>query len=361
MEVWLIGCILLDVAVILTNVGEQFLICSKWKSLDRIDHLLLSLSISDLLNGVATLSVDSWYLARDSDLKMGANVSTVVTENHEIVARIFDSAFIFSVFASVLHVIAVAVERLYAICLPRKYYIFTTFCFKCATIFCIWFLAVLLTPSFSLFTFLSLDNEFGTFVRGTILASVVLAVFIVYVIIAVFLLRQRTSIIQDFSPECSIQHDRLKRLTVICLFIGISFVVCMIPMTLSYFDRDLYHHLANFMITLNSLVNPCIYFAKVYFDSRNNNINGTCSGARGRSDTTHAYLVDRSCGGLVMSNEDGLAAGLGALEKGGGDAMPLCTVVPATFAPAPPPPYPADGDGVGGVVVGSPMCVLGPD
>ena len=63
-ENWLIGCMVLDVLVITTNFLEQFLIIRSWKHLDRIDHLLLSLSVSDVIFGLATLTIDSWYLSR---------------------------------------------------------------------------------------------------------------------------------------------------------------------------------------------------------------------------------------------------------------------------------------------------------
>lgn len=287
---FMIGCIVLDIGVILTNISEQVLIARKWKFLDRIDHLLLSLSISDLICGIATLGVDSWSLVFEQNRQ--ANSSTLSLENHKIVSSVFDSVFVFSVFASVLHVIAIAVERLYAVRFPRKYYIFTTFTFKCCTISAIWIVSIILTPSFSVLTFISL-HDVGGLIRGSVLAFIAFSVFLVYLIIAYFLLRQRKSIIQDFSPECSIQQDRLKRLTILCLFIGSSFVICILPLTIGLLDTTLYHHSSNIMITLNSLINPCIYFGKVYFESRNL--------TRSRSDTTHALLDSK---GLSLTNED---------------------------------------------------------
>ena len=68
MESWLIACIILDVGVIIANSIQQIIICRKWKMLDRIEHLLLSLSISDLLSGIATLSIDVWFLVREGQV-----------------------------------------------------------------------------------------------------------------------------------------------------------------------------------------------------------------------------------------------------------------------------------------------------
>ena len=296
MEPWLIACIILDIAVIIANVIQQTIICRKWKMLDRIEHLLLSLSISDLLNGIATLSIDVWFYTREEKKQNGEE--TYVSDN--VIHVILDSVFIFSVFASVLHVIAVAVERLYAVRFPRKYYIFTTRTFKCTTIAVIWIIALVLTPSFSVLSCFSLDTVIGTFIRGTVLAIIEAGVFLVYISIAYFLLSHRKTIMRDFSPNCSLQQEHLKRLTVLCLFIGMSFVVCLLPITISYFSPHLYHHMANVMITLNSFINPCIYFGKVYLDSRTTGR----ARARTRSDTTQNLLVDRSRG-LSMTNDEG--------------------------------------------------------
>ncbi|XP_057291607.1 G-protein coupled receptor 3-like [Hydractinia symbiolongicarpus] len=274
---WLVTCIVLDIAVIIANFIEQLLIYQKWQYLDRIDHLLLSLSISDIISGIATLGIDSWFLAREN----GHISDMVLHEHHNMISKIFDSVFLFSVFASIFHVIAVAIERLYAIRFPRRYYIFTTFKFKFATISTVWIAALALTPTFAVSSLLS-AKQVGSFIRGTVFLTAAIIVFITYIVIAYYLVRQRKSIIQDFSPDCSLQEDRLKRLTTLCLFLGISFVVCILPITLGYFSPKLYHPISSIMITLNSFINPCVYFVKVYYETRNI--------TRSRSDTTHALL-----------------------------------------------------------------------
>ena len=262
---WMVACIIIDSAVILANFGEQLLIVRKWKNLDRIDYLLLSLSISDLTSGIASLGIDAWYLSGELTLTIVPRIS------HEIVTKIFDSVFLFSVFASTFHVIAVAIERFYAIKYPRKYYIFTTFKIKFGTIAGIWLISLILTPTFSVLSVFTPDTKIGVYIRACVFALSAFLVMIIYLYISILLLLQRKSLIQDFSPECNVQQDRLKRMTMFCTFIGISFVVCLMPVTVSYFDEDLFHPFGNLAITLNSLINPCIYFAKVIYESRNVN------------------------------------------------------------------------------------------
>ena len=278
---WLIACIVLDAFVILANVLEQFLIIRKWSKLDRIDHLLFSLSISDLISGITTLGIDSWWMS--VNLSKNQNISHGTTL---AVGKIFDGVFLFSVFASVFHIIAVAIERLFAIQFPRQYYRFTTFGFKCTTISMIWVIALLLTPTFSVVPVLSIQQDVGALIRAITLTITVVLVFFIYVFISYLLFRQRKTVMHDLHSEIGIQNEKLKRLTILCFFLGMSFVICVLPITLSYYHADLYHDVVNFMITLNSLINPCVYFIKLHYDSK--------TIIRQRSDTTRTILEARN-------------------------------------------------------------------
>lgn len=312
-KAWLIGSIALDIGVIISNVGEQILIGKKWKHLHRMDHLLLSLSISDLISGITTLIIDSWYLVREVQKQNNITRTAFTKETQYIISRVFDSVFLFSVFAAMLHVIAIAVERLCAVKFPTRYYIFNTFTFKCRTLCAIWIVAVLLTPTFSVLTFLSLDRTIGTFIRGAVFAIIIALVFLVYLAIACLLLQQRRSIDSNVYPE--MPQDRLKRQTILSLFIGIIFVICMIPMTLAYLNRELYHPISNVMITLNSIINPCIYYYKAYFDWRNlspsqvnigpNNYNNAAFVHRSRASTVIMNVNAIGQQGLSQDDHEG--------------------------------------------------------
>lgn len=277
---WYVGCIVLDIGVILTNLCEEIYILRGWNTLDRIDHLLLSLSVSDFFNGVATLGIDSWVLARslvlDNSTLTSATplivtnssvngTSNVLVSHHRVIQIIFETVFLFTVFVSVLHVTAVAVERIYAVRFPRKYYIFTKFKTKCLSICMIWVISLILTPSF---IFIRTDKLKGRLIRGIALAIIVVAVFCIYSSVAYFLFQQHRSVVDTFT-DSSLQLDRLRRLTIMCIFIGISFVVCIAPITIGYLYEPFSHEISSIMVTLNSLINPCIYFAKVYQDTRN--------------------------------------------------------------------------------------------
>ncbi|XP_066919509.1 adrenocorticotropic hormone receptor-like [Clytia hemisphaerica] len=291
---WFIPAIVLDVMVIVANFAQQLIIFRKWSSIDRIDHLLLSLSISDLISGLVMLLTDSYIMHEH----LTGMMNQEQTAFSKIVDMCFDSVFVFSIFASIFHVISVAVERLWAIKFPRKYYIFTTFKMKCGTISLIWCLSLTLTVLFSALNILSTQEEIGTFIRGVVFAGSAILVFVTYVYIAYLLLQQRRKNKQTFSNES--QDRRLRRLTILCLFIGISFVACILPITVGYLDADLYHHSSNLLITLNSLINPFIYFVKVYYESRSRRHSIT----RTRSDTNNALLDTRSSNTVTTDIHD---------------------------------------------------------
>ena len=84
-----------------------------------------------------------------------------------------------------------------------------------------------------------------------------------------------------FGTDSHLDVNRLWRLTIVCLFIGISYEVCMVPTVIGYFNRiylgnawtdpflpDEFYYVSSFLVTLNSIINPCIYFLKVYYDRK---------------------------------------------------------------------------------------------
>jgi len=315
---WLIGCIFLDICVIISNVCEHVLIIKGWKNLDRIDHLLLSLSVSDLVNGLSTLFIDSWYLARkmslnvtrmnetshtpcfgrrDAENKTFTNETThFLEEHHSLMNCIFETVFLFTVFVSVLHVTAIAFERICAVRFPRKYYIFNMAKTKCLTIISIWIIATILTPTFAV---LPTNSTKARLIRGITLAILTFTVFVMYVCVAYFLFKQHKSMVDTFSADSDIHLHKLRRLTAICLFLGTSYITCIAPIIFAYLYQGFYHDISNLMVTINSLINPCIYFVKVYHDRRDNRI------MRRNINSSKELISKRPHGATVMTMIEG--------------------------------------------------------
>ena len=262
-NLWLVACVALDVGVITINICEQLIISIKWNTLNRVDHLLFSLSISDLVCGLGSLGADSWYIWNRTNTVSSNQTTSTYSSNNSVLQNVFDLVFLFSLFASALHVMYLAIERVCAIRFPGKYMMFGSFRFQIFTISAIWLISVILTPTLAF----ALDRSNGTLklVYGYILAIIMSLVFTTNFSVVYFL---HKSVAENENPDARGQYERMKCLAIMCLFLGISFFACMFPITLSYFHDDHYHELSNLMVTLNSFINPCIYFAKVYCDKK---------------------------------------------------------------------------------------------
>ena len=250
-EAWLIAAMVVDGIVISTNIIELALLLKKWHQLDRIEHLLFSLCISDLMAGIVTFIQDSIQLG--NMLSIGA-VSMTTT-----IAMIFDSFFFFFVLVSNFHIIAIAIERLVAVKFPMKYSVFTTFKCKTLTICLVWTLAVLFAPTITVMT--ELFRDIDLYISGGILLTACVLVFTIYMYL-VHALISRERLMRELVPEEMRKQMRDRRTTCFCLLIGFSFVICILPFTIGSLNRELFHYSSSLLLTLNHVINPLIYFAK---------------------------------------------------------------------------------------------------
>ena len=275
--VWIIASIVLDGAVIATNIIEFRLLIGKWKKLDRIEHLLFSLCIADLLAGVSAFTQDTYQLKLFVELgciNMSANA-----------ARVMDCLFIFSVLVSIFHVTAIAVERLVAVYYPVKYTIFTTFKCKAITIVTVWMSSMVIAPAFTAMQWMTIDMPKLHYIRFAIFLTCTVVVFVAYMLLVLALVR-REIMLKDMIPKEIRKYTRDRRTTVVCLLIGFSFVVCFLPYTLSAYDpQNLYHDVMNLLLTISHILNPLIYFAKTMNEAR-----------RSRSGSTGSILLSHSNG-----------------------------------------------------------------
>lgn len=279
---WLIACITLDVGVLFTNLCEQLMISIKWHAMNRIDHLLFSLSISDLICGLGALGADSWHFWNGTQHQGNTTsnmtshqtnttlynytISTSFTSSRDqpIIQSIFDLIFIFSLLASAFHVMYLAVERVCAIRFPGFYMMLIRFSFKFAILSVIWLVSFVITFTLK-FTVSGKDTL--NIVFGSILSIIMILVFTTNSAVAIFV---RSATQQDINHMDTRHQQNRKCLATMCIFLGLSYFGCMLPITLGFFHNDHYHDLSNLMVTLNSLINPCIYFVTVYWDARVN-------------------------------------------------------------------------------------------
>lgn len=259
---WVVVCIAVDVLIIGANSVEQLLLANNWSRLDRIDHLFFSLSVSDLLHGLVVLVMDLFFW------------SELMHSTENIVPKILlisSSIFLFTIFSSVFHTIAIAIERFYAIKFPTKYHVFTTYTVKCVTLILIWIGALSFSVLVGILNQHITDKLMSRYLWCSVLMSSAAVVFFTYTYIACLLFRQRRKGVNpvQFNPRCYTHQKRLNRLTILCLILGISFVLCILPVAMGRVNPIFYHPANHFLISFNSLINPCIYFLKMYQDDKN--------------------------------------------------------------------------------------------
>ena len=259
--IWILIAIIIDFAVIAANLIEITLLLKKWRNLDRIEHLLLSLSVSDFVAGIAMVCQDIkqlFHIFHDKKVQMNGTDSIT-----------FDILFIFCVLVSNFHVISIAVERLVAVVLPLKYSLFTTFKCKAFTICFVWCFSLASTGviAFSFAYKKILVSRARYLTCAGILLFACISVFMIYTALFVALVIREREMVKMLQQETR-KYMRDRRTTLFCLLIGVSFVVCMMPPTIAYFSEKLYHPISNLFYTFNHLLNPFIYFAKSFYEKR---------------------------------------------------------------------------------------------
>ena len=258
-EPWLISAIIVDGLVISMNIIQLGLLLRNWRILDRTEHLLLSLCISDLISGIVLFGLDTHSLKYYLE-----NGKINLTRTESFVLECF---IIFFILCSNFHIISLAIERLVAVSFPMNYAIFTTLRCKTFTICLVWTLAVLISPAVILLNKLYYDrkseNVQAKLIMGGVLLTACVTVFSIYMILVVALIRREQQM-KEIIPEELHRQLRDRKTTMICLLFGFSFVVCVLPHTLGFFSENLYHNSSSLLLASNHFINPMIYFAKAY-------------------------------------------------------------------------------------------------
>ena len=146
---WMVARSIIDLMLIVANCVLQVLICRNWKNVDYFDCLLFSLSISNLFCESIKLVIAAWSLVE----KVTPTTIQKVCYNRQIVMKIFDSVFLFSMFMITVHVIAITVEPFCANKnLPNN---------KLLTIAKIWISSLVLALTFLVVSIFSFNTKIG--------------------------------------------------------------------------------------------------------------------------------------------------------------------------------------------------------
>lgn len=132
----------------------------------------------------------------------------------------------------------------------------------------IWVFTLISTATVSVFSIYTEEVYVGLITRGWSLAAATALVFIMYFIVMCTYCQKRTHTTNDFRENANLHYKVLKPFTLIAFLLGMNYIVCVSPITYSYFHPMMFHPIGDVMFTLKSILNPWIYFTKILFKSR---------------------------------------------------------------------------------------------
>ncbi|XP_066915102.1 adenosine receptor A3-like [Clytia hemisphaerica] len=274
---WMVAAVVVDGFVMALNIIELMLLLRRWKRLDRIEHILFSLCVADLICGIAMFGQDTYQL-RAIALNLPLDITT--TES-----LILECLIIFFILVSHFHVTAVAIERIFAVSMPMRYTVFTTNSCKILTISLVWVIALIIAP---ILTSTSKAYQSGQYVLASAIIICCTLVFFSYMALVVLLIRRERTMRSLLEPEFKRQL-RDRRTTIFCLVFGFSFLICMLPYAIGLLQQSLFHETQILLLTAYHLVNPIVYFVKYYFNGR-----GRSNTITSNSKMSHNNLLNRS-------------------------------------------------------------------
>ena len=149
-----------------------------------------------------------------------------------------------------------------------NYCVFTSFRYKCIVMSAVWTVTLATTILLSVFTIYTNDVYKGLLLRADILAVLTVVVVVTYTALLVLYSVRKERVEESRVDDLNLHHKVLKPYTLISLLLGVNFVVCVSPITYSYFRPLVFHPIGDVMFTLKSILNPWIYFTKILFKSR---------------------------------------------------------------------------------------------
>ena len=230
------------------NTVQMFFIIKKKQAKRPFEATLLSLSSADTITS-CTLLIFGIY-----DLLMNEGIIS----SNEFLEIMNEAALDLSIITSLVHVIYIAIQRLFAVLLPIKFQILFTK-FRCALgLILIW----CLSAAFCIWS--SLEKPKGTptfYILSLIIIVCSILLIISYSVIC-------CKVFQSKSYPRS--RDNMEK-KVLCnsILVGSAFIVCTVPFTLQhlkvYEPTDFYQFIIPiWMLFLNIVLDPFIYFLFKY-------------------------------------------------------------------------------------------------
>ena len=256
-----------SIAIVL-NFIEIYLIVRKWKQVTNFELVLLNLAVADVLNSALYTIITG--LSNYSFINRGANRLNLfwVLGFHS-----------FSVFASMSFVIAIGVERFFAIKLPLKHRLWHTGKRKILKyVIIVWVFDIVVSA-----TIISIDYFINgkntsilskdlTYVIAGFLTIGLIFVSILYFWLGHLILMRSMKLFEFDKKDFSINPKAIKRAMkkdratiIVCLLVVICLFTCNFPLIIDLYMKRI-TQASLYFLKLNSVANPIIYFFKGYLE-----------------------------------------------------------------------------------------------
>ena len=258
--------IVLGVIITVFNIAEIVVLGKKGGNRKKAEHIILSLSCADFLVGIAYTAFGILKII----YKYNPNSTTV-----EDATKQTRMVLAFTIIASVLHLLVISVERLYAVHRPLQYRRIVTNKRMLIIIICIWICSGTLLALVYVAGIKGLSG--GELQSWLIFVTSAIMVF-VYGYLAYFLFtrcQKNLSAANMHEQSKTKLYSDQKRDTIFCIGIATAFILCsllaaigwQLPKQMST-TTNWVNSIAEFLLAFNSVLNPILYFWKSHLSRK---------------------------------------------------------------------------------------------
>ena len=247
----------ISIIVCIVNIAEIIVIAMIKRRKTIYEKLLLSLSVADCLFGFVNGLQQVMRKALSRDKRSIAN-------------NIAGNIYFFFIFASLNHVLAISLDRLWVVCSPIKHRIIVTRRRIHIAIAIIWISTTIITALILIYAFLGREEVFNQeriireIVRGiAIMVLVADGLILIINIITMCLIRKRTNVTEDGQSQ-SRNKATERGVQIVCTTVIVMFIFFTTPwsiMEITYGKPNW----TQLLFIVNSGVNSVVYFFKGFF------------------------------------------------------------------------------------------------
>ena len=260
--------IALGIVIILLNATEAAVLGRNRRNRKRPEYMILSLCCADLLVGIAYAVFGILKIILSNNPNSSTKKS--ISNQTKMVVK-------FSLFGSILHLLVIALERLYAARCPLKYRTVTTKKIMLIMIIGIWICSVTITILVSQPNILDTRAARSVLMfKGWFIFIVSATMVCVYGYLAYFLShRFKTSFtVVNCENQTTIKkywyHEKRKE-TIFCLSTAVAFFLCSSLSAVGWLlpnQIDLVCTIGEYLLVSNSSINPILYFWKTHISRK---------------------------------------------------------------------------------------------